>query len=590
MAGGAIAAPCRQDTVIEQIRIRGLGVIADATMDLHPGYTAVTGETGAGKTMVLTGLGLLLGAKADAGAVRSGDPRAEVEGLFTVDPASSVADRVREAGGDLDDSGLLIARTVGAEGRSRAYAGARSVPAAVLTELAESLVAVHGQSDQRRLLQPSAQREALDRYAGAAVAKPYGAYREAWERLRAADSELRVVQAQLSERIAQAESLRHGLAEVEAVSPLPGEDEQLRVEAERLAHVGALQEAAMLAHTALVGSDDGVGGPDTLALLVSARRTLDAQREHDPELAALADRLAELAALAADVAADLGSYADGVEAQPHRLAAVEERRAVLAALTRRHSGTVDDVLAWAQQASADLLALDTDQDRLGALTADREAALADVRRYAADLTKARSIAAGELAGAVGRELADLAMPHAAVAVEVRPLAELGPNGADEVELLLTPHAGAPSRSLSRAASGGELSRVMLALEVVLAGSDPVPTMVFDEVDAGVGGKAAVEVGRRLARLARTTQVLVVTHLPQVAAFADRHLVVDKADDGSVTTSGLREAQGADRVRELARMMAGLESSEAAASHAAELLELADRERVPAARRRRRTPR
>jgi DNA repair protein RecN (Recombination protein N) len=572
--------------VIEQIHIRGLGVIEDATLEPHPGFTAVTGETGAGKTMVLTGLGLLLGDKADPGSVRAGDTRADVEGRFTVDPASDVAARVHDAGGDLDDASLLVARTVSVEGRSRAYVGARSVPASLLTELAESLVAVHGQSDQQRLLHPAAQRTALDRYAEADVAGPYAAYREAWERLRTLEAELTDVSTHLRERAQQAEVLRLGLSDIEAADPLPGEDDQLRAEADRLRHSGALKDAAATAHTALSGSEDGGRvAPDALSLLVSARRALDAQREHDPSLAALQERVAELCALIADVSADLGSYLAGAEADPLRLSTVEERRAVLGALTRKYGDTVDDVLAWAEQAAGRLGGLEDDEARVAALTAARDAARADLEHHGAALTKARTEGAGRFGAAVTAELTDLAMPHAQVLLDVRALTAPGPYGCDEAEMLLAPRPGAPARPLARAASGGELSRVMLAVEVVLAGSDPVPTMVFDEVDAGVGGKAAVEVGRRLARLARTTQVLVVTHLPQVAAFADRQVVVEKSDDGSVTTAGLRVVEGAGRVRELARMMAGLESSETAAAHAEELLELAEKDRVPRARRR-----
>ena len=584
--------------MIEEIRIRGLGVIDDAVLEPHPGFTVVTGETGAGKTMVLTGLALLLGGRADAAVVR-GD-RAEVEGRIGA-AAGSVVDRVLDAGGDLDDGTLLLARTVAAEGRSRAFLGGRSVPVSVLAELADELVAVHGQSDQQRLLAPSRQRAALDRYAGDAVAVPLAAYRERFERLREVERLLAEISTHVRERAQEADLLRHGLGEVEAVAPEPSEAESLAVEAERLSHAEALREAAARAHEALRTDGDDL---DALALLAAARRSLDAERHHDPELGAFADRIADAVAALDDVAAGLASYADGVEADPARLEAVQERRAALAGLTRKYGATIDEVLAWAEASSRRLLELDGDDERLVALEAERAALRDELARLAEQVSRARGAAGGTFGAAVTAELTALAMPHAVVSVALRsaesrdgldvggtgrPVA-FGPSGVDEVEILLVPHAGAPARPIAKGASGGELSRVMLAVEVVLAGTDPVPTLVFDEVDAGVGGKAAVEVGRRLARLARSSQVLVVTHLPQVAAFADRQVVVEKSDDGRVTASQLRAVDDAERVRELARMLAGLEGSEHAAAHAQELLDLAASDRevgttAPRARRR-----
>ncbi|MGD9956748.1 MAG: DNA repair protein RecN [Candidatus Nanopelagicales bacterium] len=582
--------------MIEEIRIRGLGVIDDAVVEPHAGFTALTGETGAGKTLVLTGLGLLLGGRADAGVVRPGTERAEVEGRFAV-REQRVVDRVLEAGGDLDDGSLVAARTVAGEGRSRAFLGGRSVPASVLAELADDLVAVHGQSDQQRLLAPSRQRAALDRFAGDAVLVPRVDYRAAYDRLRSVESELAEITAHARERAQEADLLRHGLAEVEAVAPQAGEGESLAAEAARLGHAEALREAAAEAHAALRSDDDSVSDVDAIALVSAARRALDAQREHDAELGALADRLADAAAALGDVAAELASYAAGVESDPVRLAAVQERRAALAALTRKYGADVDEVLAWAEQASTRLLTLDADDERIAALQSERATLRAELGRLAGAVSSARAEAAQRFGALVTAELAELAMPHAVLTVDLRHLEHpdgidvelagrvqrvaFGPSGIDEVELLLSPHTGAPARPIAKGASGGELSRVMLAVEVVFAGSESVPTLVFDEVDAGVGGRAAVEVGRRLARLARSAQVVVVTHLPQVAAFADRHVVVVKSDDGSVTTSGLTVLDDADRVRELGRMLAGLEGSASAAAHAQELLDLAAAERASA---------
>lgn len=564
--------------VLEEIRIRGLGVIDDAQLELGPGLTVVTGETGAGKTMVLTGLGLLMGGRADGGAVRAGESRAVVEGRIRVDPGGDVVRRAIEAGADLDDGDLLLSRTVLAEGRSRAHVGGRAVPVGLLTELADALVAVHGQSDQQRLLRPARQRLALDRFAGAAVAEALTTYTERYHRLKAVEVVLHDVTTRSRERAQEADLLRFGLAEVEKVDPQPGEDLALRAESERLAHADGLRTAAEIAHAALSSDDVAPDQLDVLKLLGRARQAVDPERDHDPELASLADRLAEAAYLVGDVAADLASYASGVDTDPERLGEVQERRAVLTALVRKYGEpadttepSIDAVLAWAEAGSKRLLELDGDDDRVQALRDEHDALAAELGELAAVLTAARTTAAERFADAVGAELSALAMPHARVVVEVRARAALGPHGADDIEILFTAHNGAQPRPLDKGASGGELSRLMLAIEVVFAGADPVPTFVFDEVDAGVGGKAAVEVGRRLAMLAQHAQVLVVTHLPQVAAFADRHLKVVKSDDGRVTSSDVAALDDAERVRELSRMLAGLEGSASAEAHAEELL-------------------
>jgi len=577
------AAARRLPTVLEQIRIRGLGVIDDAELELGPGFTAVTGETGAGKTMVLTGLGLLMGGRADAGAVRSGADRAVVEGRVRVDPAGPAAKRAAEAGAELDDGDLLLSRAVSAEGRSRAHLGGRSVPVGVLAELADDLVAVHGQGDQRRLLGPTRQREALDRFAGTSVTEPLSAYGDRYQRLRTVQAELDEVTARARERMQEADLLRLGLAEIAQVEPEPGEDVELGAEERRLAHSDGLRQAAVSAHACLTADDTAVDAADALGLVAAARRSLEPQQEHDPALAALAGRLAEASYLLADVAADLASYAADVDTDPTRLAAVQERRAALGTLTRKYGDDVDAVLAWADDAARRLHHLDGDDQRVARLGEERETLRSELSELATRVSAAREQAARRFAEAVGDEPAALAMPNARLVVEVRRHADpgglvvgdravaFGPAGIDEVEILFAAHAGAAPRPLERGASGGELSRLMLAVEVVFAGADPVPTFVFDEVDAGVGGKAAVEVGRRLARLARDAQVLVVTHLPQVAAFADRHLQVVKTEDGRVTSSGVVTLDGAGRVLELSRMLAGLEGSATARAHAEELL-------------------
>ncbi|MER6914734.1 DNA repair protein RecN [Streptomyces sp. NPDC000594] len=570
-------------SVLEEMRIRSLGVIDDAVVELSPGFTAVTGETGAGKTMVVTSLGLLLGGRADPALVRIGAKSAVVEGRVSVPPGAPAALRAEEAGAECEDGTLLISRTVSAEGRSRAHVGGRAVPVGLLAELADELVAVHGQTDQQGLLRPARQRAALDRYAGEAVAGPLTRYTAAYRRLRAVTAELDTITTRARERAQEADLLRFGLDEIASVAPRAGEDVELAAEAERLGHAEALSSAASLAHTALVGDPEDPEGVDATTLVAGAGRALEAVRSHDPVLAALADRVGEISILFGDVAGELAGYADQLDADPRRLAVVEERRAALTGLIRKYGENIDQVLGWAEDGAARLTELDGDDDRIDGLAGERDALRAELSGLAGTLTDARTEAAERFAGAVTAELASLAMPHARVSFALRWTEDpegvevggrtvaYGPHGVDEVELLLAPHPGAPARPIAKGASGGELSRVMLAVEVVFAGTDPVPTYLFDEVDAGVGGRAAVEIGRRLAKLARTAQVVVVTHLPQVAAFADRQLLVEKTNDGSVTRSGVTVLEGEDRVRELSRMLAGQEDSQTARAHAEELL-------------------
>ncbi|KRB71276.1 DNA repair protein RecN [Kitasatospora sp. Root187] len=572
--------------MLDEMRIRDLGVIDDAVVELAPGFTAVTGETGAGKTMVVTSLGLLLGGRADPALVRRGADRAVVEGRLSLPPGSPVLQRALEAGAELDDGALLLSRTVSAEGRSRAHVGGRSVPVGLLAELGEDLVAVHGQTDQQRLLRPSRQRGALDRYAGAAVSGPLARYRETYRALREVAATLDELTVRARERAQEADLLRFGLDEIAAAEPVAGEDTELAAEAERLGHADALSSAATLAHAALAGDPSDPEAVDAGTLVAQARRAVDGVRQHDERLAGLADRLNEVGYLLTDVAQDLAGYADDLDADPVRLAAVEERRSVLAQLLRKYGGpenTLAEVLAWAENGSARLAELDGDDDRIDRLTERQTTLRQELTELAAEVSAARQAAAGRFAEAVSAELAELAMPHARVTFDLartddpagleldgRTVA-FGSHGVDEVEVLLAPHPGASPRPIAKGASGGELSRVMLAVEVVFAGADPVPTYLFDEVDAGVGGKAAVEIGRRLAKLAETAQVVVVTHLPQVAAFADRHLVVEKTHDGTVTRSGVKVLSDEQRVRELSRMLAGLEDSELGRAHAEELL-------------------
>ncbi len=583
--------------MLEEIRIRSLGVIEDATLPLGPGLTVLTGETGAGKTMVVTGLALLLGGRADGALVRRNSAQASVEGrlrLDRLDRDARVSQRATEAGADFDDDGtLIVARTVLAEGRSRAHLGGRSVPVGLLAELADDLVAVHGQSEQLGLLRPAAQRAALDRYAGPAHAALLAELGTAYTRWHEVSADLADRTGRARERRQEADLLRHGLAEIAELAPEPGEDDRLSTEARRLANADDLRLAAETAHTALAGDLDGTSTDvDASSLLGSARRSLE--QVDDPDLGALAARIGEAIGTLADVAGDLAAYGSQLDADPARLATVEDRRAALRSVTRKYADSVDGTLVWAQEAQARLAQLDGSEETLAALATERDALAARTAELAGKVSRSRAKAGNRFAAAVTTELAALAMRDASIVVAMhrRPAVAgaphltvgttavgIGPDGYDEVAIQLVPHLDAEPRPVQRGASGGELSRLMLAIEVVLAGNDPVPTMIFDEVDAGVGGQAAIEVGRRLSRLARDHQVVVVTHLPQVAAYADRHLVVRRDTRDGTTRTEVRRLEDAERARELARMLAGLADSEVGQAHAEELVALADRDRA-----------
>ena len=560
--------------MIEQITLRDLGVIARATLPMGPGFTAITGETGAGKTMVVTGLGLLMGARSDAGAVRAGADQAAVEGVWIVPELGAVAERVADAGGEVEPIGggrgeLYLGRTVTSEGRSRASVGGRTAPAGVLADLAEQLVVVHGQSDQLRLRSSAAQRDALDRFGGEEIAAPLAEYRAAYEHERAVSAELSDLTARREERAREAAQLRSDLDELEQLDPQPGEDVDLAARAERLAHAEDLRLAATQAHAALSQDDDA---PDVVGLLADARRALERAAANDPTLQAHAATLEDLGYRAADLATELSGYlADLDESGPHELAAVEERRAALGALVRAH-GTLDAALALRTEGALRLADLDDDGDRVERLRAESDEAHKRLDAAASALSDVRRRAADRLSAAVTEELRALALPDARVVVAVEPAAPSAA-GRDDVTILLAPHPGAEPRPVAKTASGGELSRVMLAIEVVIAGADAVPTFVFDEIDAGIGGAAAIEVGRRLAALAQSSQVIVVTHLAQVAAFANNHLSVVKSSDGSVTASSVRALDGEEREAEMARLLSGLADSPAALEHARELLTL-----------------
>ena len=560
--------------MLSEIRIQDLGVIEETILDLGPGLTVLTGETGAGKTMVVTALGLLLGQRADSGLVRSGAAKASVEGVVTVAGDHPAQLRAVEAGADVSgaDPDLVLVRTISQEGRSRAHVGGRSAPIGVLAEIGEHLVAVHGQADQWRLRQPDQHRELLDRFGWPTIEGPLTAYKSAYAAHRAAAAELRELTEQARERAQEAHSLTAALDQIEAIAPQPGEDVALAEEAERLGHLEELRAAASESATLLAGDDEMSGGsdPGALGALARVRHLLERASQDDVSAKPLAARATELAHIATELTSDVVHYLADLDVDPARLEWVQHRRAALVEISRLYGPRVDDVIAWSQDASSRLGTLVGDEDRVLELHAEVSRRAQELGACQVALTRARVDTAGSLTAAIMQELSSLAMPGARLEVAVRER-DPGPDGADDVEIGLAANTGGEIRPVTKAASGGELSRIMLAIEVATAeGSQGPPTFVFDEVDAGIGGRAALAVGARLAALARHAQVIVVTHLAQVAAHADHHLVVHKSDDGSITRSGVRTVDGEARVLELARMLGGTDS-DAALEHARDLL-------------------
>ncbi|WP_269510017.1 DNA repair protein RecN [Corynebacterium faecium] len=569
--------------MLAEIAISNLGVIRHASAELSPGLTVLTGETGAGKTMVVTGLRLLTGGRADASRVRTGADGAVVEGAFGTE---ELPEEVREAvgaiaagaGAEADENGeYLVSRSVKASGRSSAHLGGRKVPAATLSELAGHLLTIHGQNDQLRLMAPEQQLAALDRFDPAIQAK-LDAYREAYTAWRAAAKDLKERTEKRLELAQEVDRLQFAIDEIDAVAPQAGEDEELVATINRLQDVDALREAAETALMAIDGADavGGVGGEEEPASDLIGRAQAALEGASDQELRDLGARLGEVAGVLSDVSAELGSYTGSLPSDPEELERLLQRQQEIKGLTRKYAPDAAGVVAWRDKAGARLAKIDTSEgavEKLKAKVAELEQAMT---RHAAALTKARTKAAGKLGKAVTEELHGLAMPKAQLTVNVAK-AQYGRDGADAVEILLAPNSALEPKPLATSASGGELSRVMLALEVILSESSSGATLVFDEVDAGVGGRAAVEIGRRLARLARGNQVIVVTHLPQVAAYADTHLHVSKDIGDVAVTSGVAALQPEERIEELARMMAGMDDSDTGRAHAAELFERAQGE-------------
>jgi DNA repair protein RecN (Recombination protein N) len=552
--------------VIDELHIRGLGVIEEASLRLAPGLTVVTGETGAGKTMLVTALQLLLGARADSGLVRAGAEVALAQAVVV--PAPPQARTWVEDGED-----LFVTRELPADGRSRARINGRLAPVAALSEVLGGHVEVHGQHEHVRLGRADVQRDLLDRFAGEPHARALSSYREAHARWRELADRRDRLESDARERAREIDRLRFEVGEIDAAGLDVEADTSIDVEVERLAHAEDLRLAATEAAVAL--GSDGAGDPLGLALDALRRAPVA-----DPELGALLERATGLTAEASELAADTRDYAERIQADPERLEQLQERKRVVTSLTRKYGPEVEDVVVSADRARERLAELEGEEADAGDLERRVAEAEEEARHRAADVRRGREVAADRLAEVVDGHLADLGMPHARFGVRVEEAARLAGHGGDEVEFLLAANPGEPARELARAASGGERSRVSLAVEVALADVDDARVLVFDEVDAGIGGATAMAVGEKLARLAgEDRQVLCVTHLAQLAAFADVHHVVEKGLAGGRTVTSARQVADEDRVAELSRMLGGDPTARAGMEHARELLDTASSRRA-----------
>ena len=560
--------------MIEELSIRDLGVIQEANLQFHPGLTVLTGETGAGKTMVLTALGLLLGERSDSGSIRKGSSQTSVEGRWRLPLANSAIARAEEAGALVDEGELILARTVGADGRSKAIIGGRSVPIGVLSELGEQLVVVHGQADQIRLKSSNAQRIALDQYAGAGFASSLADYLDLFNSWKKAKAEFEDIKTNQAGRLREAAELEENLDYLAKLSPKVNEDVELTDLANRLTHTEELRNAVMLAHEAI--ASESYEGVDAIGLLGKARKALETVQARDESLAKHVEALRELGSNLNEIAAELSGYLSSLEVESGlSLDKVQERRSELAQAMKRFGGTLDSILDYQDAGQKRILELDSSSDRLDELEQNLKVLEETALRSARQLSSARTTAASELSLKVSKELASLNMAGAKLHVQVETSNEMTATGLDQVAFLLETYAGAEPRPISKGASGGELSRIMLAIEVVLASNADTPTFIFDEVDAGVGGATAIELAKRLALLSKKAQVIVVTHLAQVAAFADQHLRVTKSAAREFTSSDVQLLAEGDRIAELARMLSGLTESEAARANAEELRKLAN---------------
>ena len=559
--------------MLEILRIRNLGVISDAELNFSPGFTALTGETGAGKTMVFRSINMLFSAKPDASLVSDGADAAAVMAELSV--PSDIEARLIELGASVEDGVVIVGRQVPVEGRTRSVIGGTAMPNTTLVDLGAEMLAVHGQSDHIKLRKPAHQRLILDRFGGSKVSDVLTRYQDLWAQHLDLQHRISSLSSDSASRQMELERITAVVERFNELRPEPNEDVSLAAEALRLGNSEALFVASMQASEAIGGGD--YDGEYVAALLNTARKALEQSADLDEQLGDFATRVRELEVLAGDLASELMHYSAAIDASPQRLAYIEQRRSDLKQLSRDF-GTVDDLISWVEINRPRMELLQGGDEHVAQLKMELATCTAQMLVLAGDLSTQRHLAATAFEQAVRTELEGLAKGGATVSFQIRP-SDLGPFGADDIELGLVSRPNAPWVPISKGASGGELSRLMLAVQVVLASADPIDTFIFDEVDAGVGGAAAVEVGRRLARLARTSQVIVVTHLPQVAAFADKHYVVQAGAGEQVNSSQITEVTGDERVTEISRMLAGLSDSAAGADLANQLLDLANDERA-----------
>lgn len=551
--------------MIQSLGIRNIGVISQAELELGPGLIALTGETGAGKTMVLTALGLLMGERADATRVRTGEKQLFVEGrIQSSNPR--VIELIADLGGVVEQDEILVNRSVTDDGRSRAAVCGAAVPISQLSHFAEELITIHGQSDQLRLRSNAHQREALDGFSkeiGAALA----GYQQIYTQYRELEARLERMRTTSESDRQRLELLKSEIAAIEKLNPKPGELEELEERIQRLSNVEGLRESAAKAYGSLIGEEDAAANE----LISIAKRSLDSQS--DPVLQELAGRLSELGGQLAEVAVELAGYLSDLEADPELLDSLMSRKAELVQLERMFGLDLDSVIELLPRLHGEVLDMDSSDEQVERLEIQLEAMLSQVASAAKALSDARKAAAEQVSKAVTNELGQLAMGGATFLISISELPDFELSGNDRVEFLLAAHPGAEARPIAKGASGGELSRIMLAIELVFASEKTTPTMIFDEVDAGVGGQAALELAKRLKKLSESTQVIVVTHLAQVAAFADQQIRVSKDSSGNITQTSVAQLSMAEREVEIARMLSGNPDSESALSHARELLVL-----------------
>jgi len=563
--------------MLRHLRVTNFAILSDVAIELGEGMNVLTGETGAGKSLIVEAVNLLRGGRASADIPRAGTDEAVVEAIVAIpeDLAARVAGAIEGAGASAVDTEVVIRRVIQRGGRSRTYVNGALTTLARLAELGALLIDLSGQHQHQGLVDPGRHLEILDAFAGEPALG--AAMVAAWAELRRCDEELAALGGNEREREARVDYLRFQLEELDGAGLAPGEDAAIDVERARLAAVDQLQAAARAAEDALYGGDDSAR--DRVAV---AAREVERAARTDPVLEPVTRQLGEIETLIDDAADQLRGYADKLEGDPERLAWLDERLALIRRLMRKHNGALDDVIAKAAELRGELTALIGRDTRLAELAAQRASAEAAAVAAAAALTRSRGRAARRLEKEVGAALAELGMGSARLSVIVEPRT-LGPTGADRIELMLASNKGEDLRPLAKVASGGELSRIMLALKLALRRADEVATYVFDEVDAGIGGAAAQVVGSQIRAVADHRQVLCVTHLPQIAAFADHHFHVEKTEIAGRTETHVHRLTATARKDELARMLGGHATSKARA-HAAELLADAARPRKPSAAR------